>query len=84
MNHVVAIVTPFALYQKVSVYVDGECIKSVDCKMEDLEKICYTLCKESNIHHLDVHGWQGMGEKLQRELNKSTEFNDFQITVENV
>ena len=84
MNHVVAVITPFALYQKISVYIDGECKKTIDCKMEDVEKSCYTLCKEFNIHQLDVHGWQGFGDKLQRELNKSTEFNDFQITVSNV
>ena len=84
MDHVVAIINPFVMEHTISVYKDGECKKTIKCTMENIEKVCYSLCKEFNIHQLDIHGMTGMVDKLQRELNKNTEFNNFEIIVQQV
>lgn len=81
MKRIVAMINPFVSSQKVSVYDGNQCINSIDCSLNDIEHVCYILCKENNVHQLCIHGWQVMGEKIQRELNRSTEFSDFQINV---
>ena len=84
MNHVVVNITPFVMKQNITVFVNGEVEKTVQCDISELEKVSYALCKEYDVHKLECHGLAGMAAKMQRELNKSTEFSDFQIIVEEI
>ena len=81
MKRVIAEISPFVTKQKVSVYEGTECINKIECNLSDIEHVCYILCKENDVHDLSIHGWQAIGEKIQKELNKSTEFSDFQINI---
>jgi len=82
MKHLVVISNLFDINQKIQVYSEGECIQELTCKIENLEYVCYAVCKEYNIHLISFHGVPFVGEKLQKELTNSTEFNDFDIVVD--
>lgn len=56
MDHVVAIIHPFVVEQEVDVYKNGECVEVQQCKLDDLEEVCFALCKKHNIHQLDLKG----------------------------
>jgi hypothetical protein len=82
MKQVVAVISPFVLKQKVCVYDNERCIQEIDCALSDIEHVCYALCRQNDTPILKIKGWEAIGDKVQRELNRSTEFNDFPITVE--
>ena len=82
MNHVVAIIHPFVVQQEVDVYMNGECVKTVPCNLNDLDKVCYNLCKEYNINQLDLKGQDQYALHLRDKLTSSTEYEDFKINVD--
>lgn len=82
MNHVVAIIHPFVVQQEVDVYMNGECVKTVSCKLNELDKVCYNLCKEYNINQLDLNGQDQYALHLRDKLTSSTEYEDFKINVD--
>lgn len=84
MKQVVAVINPFVLKQKVCVYDNEKCIQEIDCALSDIEHVCYALCKQNDTPTLKIKGWESMSDKIQREFNKSTEFNDFHINVETI
>jgi len=69
MNHVVVNVHPFIMRQEVAVYKNGECVEHVETNFENLDKVCYELCKKHNIHQLDYAGNKEYGLKLEEKLN---------------
>ena len=80
MDHIVAMIHPFVVNQEISVYRNGECIKVVDCKLEEVTKICYNLCKEYNIHQLDLVGQQLYALHIKDEL-AAKEYDDFNLEI---
>ena len=85
MDHVVATIHPFVMQQEVDVYKNGECIKVIQCTLDDIEQVCYNLCKKYNIHQLDLCGVNQLYSlHIKENIDKSNnnKFNDFQINVE--
>ena len=69
MDHVVVCVHPFVMRQEISVFQNGECVKHIECDLNELDKIAYDLCKEYNIHQLDYAGAKDYGLKLEEKIN---------------
>lgn len=69
MDHVVVCVHPFIIRQEVAVYKNGECIEHVECPIDNLDKVCYELCKKHNIHQLDYAGNRDYGNKLEEKMS---------------
>lgn len=83
MDHIVASIHPFVVEQEVSVYKDGECVKTVQCTLDNIKEVCYSLCKEYNIPQLDLCGTNQLYTlHIKEELEVSNKFEDFKINIE--
>ena len=49
-DYIVANIRPFIFKQNVSVYQDGNCIRTLKCKIDEIEKIIINL---SDIYHVN-------------------------------
>lgn len=81
MDHIVVITCPFTIEQNVSVYHNGECIKNTKCNINNLADTCYNLCKEYNIHQLDVKGQKLYIMHLLDELKFTTKYKNFNVDI---
>ena len=81
MDHVVVAIHPFIMRQEVMAYVNGECVKHVDCDLREVDKICYDLCREFNIHQVDMAGNVELCEKIKYNILTTTRFDDFNIEI---
>lgn len=77
MNHVVVYIHPFTLDQEVGAYVNGECIQSVKCKIDEIDKTCIALCEKYNIEQVDIAGSQAYAARVRDKIveNKFDKFN---------
>lgn len=83
MDHIVASIHPFVVEQEVDVYKDGECIKIVQCTLNDIEEVCYNLCKEYNITQLDLCGTNQLyALHIKEKIETSTKFEEFKINID--
>ena len=81
MDHIVATIHPFVIEQDVAVYKNGECIKAIKCSLDEVENVCYNLCKEYDIHQLDLGGNQLYTMHLKDKIIEN-KFDNFNINVE--
>lgn len=82
MNHIVTNIHPFVIEQEVCVYQNGECVKTVKCALDDLEKTCIALCKEYNIHTIDTKGGQLYAMKIKEHINAKFDLNeDIEVNI---
>lgn len=49
-------IEPFDLKQKIDIFKEGENIGSVECTLDELEKVVYDLCKENSIENVMLNG----------------------------
>ena len=83
MDHIVATIHPFVMQQEIGVYKNGECIKIVQCNLDDIKKVCCNLCEEYNIHQVDLGGTNQLYSlHIKEEIEKNNKFNNLQINVE--
>jgi len=83
MDHIVAVIHPFVVQQEIDVYKNGECVKIVQCTLDDIKQICCDLCKKYNIHQIDLGGTNQLYSlHIKEEIDKLDKFNNFQINVE--
>jgi hypothetical protein len=81
-KHIVCCIHPFVANQEIDVYQDGECIKAVNCTLEQLEDTIVELGIKYNINKIDLKGGQLYSLKIKEnlELNKYTE-NKFEVYI---
>ena len=53
-DYIIASIKPFVMQQEVSVYLNGNCFKTINCTIDDIEKTISTLANEYNIKHIDL------------------------------
>ena len=53
-DYIVANIHPFLFKQEVSVYQDGNCIKTIKCKLDDIEKTIVTLSDVYKINKINL------------------------------
>ena len=80
-NHVIAVIQPFVLLQNVYVYREGECLKAVNCSLEEINNICYALCREYDIHNLDLIGVKDYIVRIKNEMSNLTNYQEFNIKI---
>ena len=81
MDHIAIYIQPFVLKQVVGVHSNGECIKFVECKMSDVAPTCLALCKEFDIHQVDLGGSTPFAEKIKDKIIE-TNFDNFHVNVD--
>ena len=81
MDHVVVTIYPFIMRQEVSAYKNGECIKHISCKtMKEVPEVCYALCKEYDIHKIDLAGIKEYCTRVKENICTATDYdNNFEI-----
>ncbi len=80
-SHVVAVIQPFIMLQNIYVYRDGECVKATNCSLEEINNICYTLCREYDIHNLDLIGVRDYITRIKNEMSNLTAYQQFNIKI---
>lgn len=81
-SHITAFIRTFILEQEVNVYQNGECIRTVKCTLDDMEKVINSLMKEYNISQVDIAGNSAYALKLKDHLQtKYSKLEDLNITV---
>lgn len=80
MDRVIANVHPFVIMQTINVYKNNRQINSVICDLKDLTKTCYNLCKQYDIHRLELVGQQLYSLHIKDEL-AANQYNDFDIDI---
>ena len=58
MDCVAVTIHPFVINQEISVYKNGECVKTKICPFNDLEEVLYSLCKKYGINQVEISGGQ--------------------------
>lgn len=81
MDHVTVYIQPFVLNQVIGVYSDGKCIKSVECKIHDLDKVCMKLCKDYNMHQIDLGGSPQFAKHVKDKIVEN-KFENYEINVD--
>ena len=56
MNAVVVKIHPFILSQTIYIYKNNLCIHSIKCKQKELSSLCVSLCKQYNLHTIQLNG----------------------------
>ena len=67
-KHVIAPIHPFVRQQEIYVYINGECIKIVQCTIDEMDKKIYKLCEKYNIDRVDFQGGQLYALKFRDEF----------------
>lgn len=55
-DFVLALIQPFILKQKVSVYENGKCVETIKCRYDDLEDTIMNFVHGYNIHKINIAG----------------------------
>lgn len=79
MDHVIICIHPFIMRQEVMVYQNGVCVKHTDCTMDEVAKVCYNLCKEYNIHRVDLAGVIKYCSKIKEDLLTPDKYDNFEF-----
>ena len=69
-DHIVVSVHPFVIQQEVDVYSNGECIQTVECKLNELKDTIFALSKQHGIQQIDLAGNQLYAMKLRDNLSE--------------
>lgn len=70
-DYIIASIKPFVMQQEVSVYLNGNCLKTVNCTIDDIEKTISMLANEYNIKHIDL---------IEKANMYSTKIKDYLMT----
>lgn len=49
-------IEPFDLKQKIDIYKNERIVDTVECTLDELEKVVYNLCKENSIEDVMING----------------------------
>jgi hypothetical protein len=80
-KHIIAMVHPFVVEQEVSVYDNGECIKTMNCTLDNIENTILTLANQYNIKQIDLAGSQIYNLKIRDNINTNTNFNKNELNI---
>lgn len=67
-DHIVVNIHPFVIQQEVDVYSNGECVQTVECKLDELKDTIFALSKQHNIQQIDLAGNQLYAMRLRDDL----------------
>lgn len=82
-NHIVCMIHPFVMEQEISVYRNGECIKTAKCTLDNVEETILNLVSEQKIRKIDLAGNQLYSLKVKENLeNAKTVSTDFTKNLE--
>ena len=81
MDHIVSVIQPFVAQQTVSVYVAGECVKTVQCPLDFLEDTITALSKSYSINEVDLAGNEIFTRKIRDDLHVRPKFAKFGLHV---
>ena len=80
MSRIIASVHPFVMNQEIKVYnQQGECVKTVGVKINEIGETCFNLCEDFNINQVILVGDKIYSEKIKKNFN--TKFNEFGIEI---
>lgn len=78
MDHVVISIYPFIMRQSVSAYQKGICVRHIECdNINNLANTAFALCKEFDIHKVDLAGVNQYCLKVRDDMNKLPNFDNF-------
>ena len=81
-DYIIASIRPFVMNQEVSVYLNGNCFKTINCTIDDIEKTISTLANEYNIKHIDLIEKAGMySTKIKDRLITQYADKNFDISI---
>lgn len=81
MEHIVVCIYPFLFTQEIGVYKNGKCIKLAKCKLTEIDTKCIELCKEYDIHQIDIGGSMIFALKIKDKI-VNNKFDNFNINVD--
>ena len=53
-DYIIASIRPFVMNQKVAVYLNGECVKTLECKIDEIEKTISALIDTYKVNQIDL------------------------------
>lgn len=81
-NHIIVEIHPFIFKQDISVYQDGNCVRTVKCKLNDIGSMIRTL---SDIYHINKINLVEKGDayslKIRDNLLSQYADKNFEITM---
>lgn len=80
-KHIIAMIHPFVVEQEVSVYDNGECIKTINCTLDNIENAILSLVNQYNIKQIDLAGNQIYNLKIRDNINTNTNFNKNELNI---
>lgn len=79
-RYVIATIHPFVFGQEVMVYIDKECVRTIECTLNTMPKMIYKLCEEYDINDVRFFGGQLYALKFKEEFT-ACKFGKRQINV---
>ena len=81
MDHIVADIQPFVLQQIVSVYKNGECVKSLTCSLDSIEDTIVALATLYDTNTVDLGGNKIFTSKIRDDLHTRTKYQKYNLKV---
>lgn len=53
-DYIIASIRPFVINQKIDVYLNGECVEALECKIDDIEKTISALVDKYKVNQIDL------------------------------
>lgn len=53
-DYIIASIRPFVINQKIGVYLNGECVEALECKIDDIEKTISALVDKYKVNQIDL------------------------------
>ena len=72
---------PFVMKQKIEVYKEGECVETLESNFDNIENLCYELCKEYDINQVNLIGNKMFNMKIKKDMNTKYSDSDIIITL---
>lgn len=67
-KYIVAQIHPFVLEQEINTYVDGECVQTIKCTLDNMCERIYMLCQKYDIFNVHFYGGQLYALKFKDEF----------------
>jgi len=80
-KHIIAMVHPFVVEQEVSVYDNGECVKTINCTLDNIENAILSLVNQYDVKQIDLAGNQIYNLKIRDNINTNTNFNKNELNI---
>ena len=81
MDHIVTTIHPFLIYQNVSVYKNGECIKNYECNLDDIVTAIQDAIDTYHIYNIDLAGDRLFSHKIEKNLIDTSKFEANELNI---